>query len=419
MKRSYDKGDGKGSDGGPPAKRHQGKGLSPEMRLEVPDAKVLASAVIGKGGQVITEMRRSTGARLALTDHSDFFPQTDCRVLTAQAPTEEALLELCRQLIRITSECAQAAPSDALGQPGELKFRTVAPKAAVGALIGKGGQSIKELREASGAKISVGDPINPQAGFAAEQVVTFAGTEQSIELALQRLNSEVQAVNGESWFGSYALSGSTLGAGGGGGGKDYSSGKGGGKDSKGYSSGGYSAAGGGYGSGGSFGSSKGGYGGEAGYNGKGGGYDNGYESRGGGGGGKGYDSRAAGYDSRGGGGGGYSSGGGGGPSSGRAVDLLVQTAQTLPSYVMNDERGFALNCIVPNDLVGALIGRGGSGTKEVQGRTDTKISIREINGDAVNRQLSIVGPLANICAAYMLMMQRYLDAERGASDGRR
>merc|ERR1712228_1061637 len=93
------------------------------------------------------------------------------------------------------------------------------------------------------------------------------------------------------------------------------------------------------------------------------------------------------------------------------VQLMVDTARNLPGYVLEDERGFALNCIVPNQLVGGLIGRGGSGTKEIQGITGTKIAIREIPDDPELRTVNIVGPLGSACAAYMLLMKRYLDVE--------
>merc|ERR1719171_1096173 len=94
---------------------------------------------------------------------------------------------------------------------------------------------------------------------------------------------------------------------------------------------------------------------------------------------------------------------------------MMRVAETLPSYVMEDSRGFALSCVVPERLMGGLIGRGGAGTKEVQMITATKISIREIPGDKENRSMNIAGPLANTCAAYMLMMKRYLDAEAAAA----
>lgn len=98
------------------------------------------------------------------------------------------------------------------------------------------------------------------------------------------------------------------------------------------------------------------------------------------------------------------------------VDLMVRVAQGLPPYVMEESRGFALACVVPNRLVGGLIGRGGTGTKNVQMMTGTKIGIRKIPGDSENRSLNINGPLANVCAAYMMMMKRYLDVEAESSD---
>merc|ERR1712190_156407 len=97
------------------------------------------------------------------------------------------------------------------------------------------------------------------------------------------------------------------------------------------------------------------------------------------------------------------------------IATMVQVAQSLPPYVMEDSRGFALSCVVPNRLGGGLIGRGGAGTREVQNATGTKIGIRERPDDPDNRSLNIAGPLSNTCAAYMLMMKRYLDAEAQAS----
>jgi len=90
---------------------------------------------------------------------------------------------------------------------------------------------------------------------------------------------------------------------------------------------------------------------------------------------------------------------------------MMQVAEGLPAYVTEDPRGFALSCVVPNRLAGGIIGRGGSGTKEVQQLTGIKIGIREIPEDPDNRSMIISGSLPNAVAAYMLMMKRYLDSE--------
>lgn len=347
---------------GRPAKRPGGKGgrsidLPCVLKILMPEA--LASGVIGKGGAVIKGIRESTGAKISLTEHNEFFPGTDNRICTAQAHTEEALNEVCVQVVGKLAECAQglASPSDSLGAPGELKLRTLLPRAAVGALIGKGGAAIKQLREQSGAKVSIADAEG--SGPAVDQVVTITGGPKSVEYVMAEVNKHVQALNQEGWYAQWASSTGAL-FGGGGGGRD-----------------------------------------------------------------DGYHHAAPSTQ--------WSSGGGDGYGGSRmtpstsstggrlatingdtGVDLMINVARTLPEYVMHDARGFALSCIVPNHLVGGLIGRGGSGTKEVQHTTGTKIGIREIPGDPENRTLNISGPLSNACAAYMLMMKRFLDAEAHA-----
>jgi len=325
------------------------------VKLLAPEA--LASAVIGKGGAVIASMRQSTQAKIALTEHNDLYPGTDCRVLTCQANTEESLAEVTTRIIAKLAECVQSSSSgsDQLGQAGELKLRAIAPRAAVGGLIGKGGASIKQLRESTSAKISVSEAAG--AGPSAEQMVTSVGSQEALEQIMTEVNRHVSALSKEAWFQGWATSSGTVSAGGAG------------RNGQGY--GGLQAA----------------------------------PAYGGGMGGAG--------------GMGFGGPGGGGAMAANSagVDQMLRVAQGLPPYVMQDSRGFALSCVVPNRLVGGLIGRGGSGTKEVQSLTNTKIGIREIPGDPENRSMNIAGPLASTCAAYMMMMKRYLDAEAQAASG--
>jgi len=106
----------------------------------------------------------------------------------------------------------------------------------------------------------------------------------------------------------------------------------------------------------------------------------------------------------------------GGPSSGYSgLNTLVQAAWDTPPKVLEDSRGFAMSCIVPKNLTGGLIGRGGQNVQKVKERTNADISIRPIPDDPDHNSLNIVGPLPNACAAYMLMMKLYLDAEESAS----
>jgi len=313
------KGSKKGDGGrGPTTLQYGMKFLTPE---------VLASAIIGKGGAVIAEMRTSCQSQLALTDKGEFYPSTDCRVLTAQANEPESLTKVTHEIVIKAAELAKGQNSEGTaGDDGDLKLQTLVPKAAVGGIIGKQGSAIKQLCETSGAKISISDPSGSGAG--AEQTVTISGTAQALEAALKEVNSQIQLLNGESWFKTWLQA-------------------------------------------------------------RGGVYGGNQDAS-------------------------MSFGGGGRMHSSAGVDCMMRVANQLPPYVMEDSRGFALTCIVPSRLVGALIGRGGAGTKEVQMQTGTKIGIRDIAGDPENRSMNIAGPLANTCSAYMLMMKRYLDAEAAA-----
>jgi len=275
---------------------------------------------------VIAEMRNKTSTKISLTEHGEFFQGTDSRILIAQGSTEASLGELASMIIGKVNETTQASQSDA----EDLKLSVVVPKMAVGGIIGKGGTNVKQLRENSAGKISIGEPAGH--GNTAEQVVALGGSQQALEYIMAEINKQVQALGTEPWFDQWAAQ-KTIGS-------------------------------------------------------------NGVLS-----------SRNSG-------------GSNGGYTGGKAgVDLLTQVAEGLPSYVLEDSRGFALSCVVPNRLVGGIIGRGGSGTKEVQQMTGTKIGIRDIPEDPDNRSMNIAGPLPNACAAYMLMMKRYLDSEAQAAQG--
>lgn len=318
---SSDTGKGKGGGKGPKKGKESAAAMKCVLKFLTPET--LASAIIGKEGKVIAGMRTSCNAKLGLSEHGNFYPSTDCRVLTAQTNEPESLTMLGQQIIAKVAELAKAAAE----AEEELTLKVLVPRAAGGGIIGKGGTSIKELRESSGAKISIGEAIG--FGPGAEQVVSLNGSTDALEAALKEINTQVQGLNGESWFQQWATTSNAT-------------------DTGSWAGSSWQAPYGGY-------------------------------------------------------------------SSSPGVDMMMNTARQLPRYVMEDSRGFALSCVVPDRLVGGLIGRGGSGTKEIQQRTGTKINIREITGDTENRSLNIAGPLPNTCAAYMMMMQRYLDAEAAAS----
>ncbi|CAE8592578.1 unnamed protein product, partial [Polarella glacialis] len=78
---------------------------------------------------------------------------------------------------------------------GDLKLNVLVPKVAVGGIIGKGGANVKQLRENSGGKISISEPIGQGPG--SDQVVTLGGPQSSLEYVMAEINKQVQALGEE------------------------------------------------------------------------------------------------------------------------------------------------------------------------------------------------------------------------------
>merc|ERR1719188_1124073 len=83
----------------------------------------------------------------------------------------------------------------------------------------------------------------------------------------------------------------------------------------------------------------------------------------------------------------------------------------MPTYVTQDQRGFVLHSAVPTRIVDHLMGNGGSAARQVMSTSGTQIAVKA-GANPASRIMSIEGQLFNICAAYMLMMRRYIEVER-------
>merc|ERR1711924_424190 len=162
-----------------------------------------------------------------------------------------------------------------MDEAAELTLKALVPYAAAGGVIGKNGASIKQLRESSGATLKLENPWGKGPG--ADQVMITTGSAAALEQVYNEVNKQIQLVNTESWYHTWASTSGT--------GKGDS-------DSWGDS-----------------------------YQGRSWGNDY-YEQHG--------------------------------------LNMLWDTANSLPPYALEDERGFRVSCIIPSRICGGLIGVGGS-----------------------------------------------------------
>lgn len=137
-----------------------------------------ASLVIGKGGETVTQLRQLTGCLLKLSNTSHRFPGTDRQVLLVGG-TEDVLNAGIERVLRVLN------PEDGQAQ---VFVAAVVASSGVSALIGRGGESIAQLRASTGCNLSIKHPPNPPCG---EQVMEVTGDMGNVVNALMSATMRV------------------------------------------------------------------------------------------------------------------------------------------------------------------------------------------------------------------------------------
>ncbi|KAM0822781.1 hypothetical protein ACQ4PT_071290 [Festuca glaucescens] len=163
--------------------------------IEVPNTKV--GVLIGKAGETIRNLQVSSGAKIQITKDADVSADAVTRPVELVGTLES--INKAEQLIKSVIAEAEAGGSPALiakgfgsGQSGSEQFEMLVPDNKVGLIIGKGGETIKNLQTRSGARIQL-IPQHPPAGSTlTERTVRVTGNKKQIEAAKELIK---QAMN--------------------------------------------------------------------------------------------------------------------------------------------------------------------------------------------------------------------------------
>ncbi|KAK0168331.1 hypothetical protein PV327_002148 [Microctonus hyperodae] len=135
-------------------------------------------SIIGKKGEIVTRFREESGAKINISDGS--CPE---RIVTVTGPTNsifKAFTLICK---KFEEWCSQFHDVQGGGAGGggttrtPITLRLIVPASQCGSLIGKGGSKIKEIREVTGALIQVASEMLPSS---TERTVTISGTSEAI-----------------------------------------------------------------------------------------------------------------------------------------------------------------------------------------------------------------------------------------------
>ncbi|CAI2726904.1 unnamed protein product [Schistosoma spindalis] len=159
---------------------------------------IAAGAIIGKGGEAITEIQNQTSAKVKMSKANAFYPGTTERVCLIVG-TIESILRVFQYISEKIYEKPESVPKT--GSEGRVlterhkQVKILVPNSTAGMIIGKGGSFIKELKDTTGVFIQVSQKSKEL--NLAERCVTVAGelsqTRDAIALILSKIAEDPQS----------------------------------------------------------------------------------------------------------------------------------------------------------------------------------------------------------------------------------
>lgn len=139
-----------------------------------------AATVIGKGGENVTQIRRMSGAKCTVSDYSRGAVE---RILTVSGLVD-AVAKAFGLIIRtLNNEPLEAASTP---QSKTYPLRLLIPHILIGSIIGKGGMRIREIQEASGARLNASDSCLP---LSTERSLVVLGVADAVHIATYYVGS--------------------------------------------------------------------------------------------------------------------------------------------------------------------------------------------------------------------------------------
>ncbi|KAL9581557.1 MAG: hypothetical protein Q9212_003828 [Teloschistes hypoglaucus] len=133
-----------------------------------------AATVIGKGGENVSQIRRHSGAKCTVSDYSRGAVE---RVLTVSGLVDAAAKAFGLIIRTLNNEPLESASTS---QSKTYPLRLLIPHILIGSIIGKSGVRIREIQEASGARLNASDSCLP---LSTERSLVVLGVADAVHIA--------------------------------------------------------------------------------------------------------------------------------------------------------------------------------------------------------------------------------------------
>ncbi|KAL9104240.1 MAG: hypothetical protein Q9163_000788 [Psora crenata] len=157
---------------GPMQHVHQDETGWLHMRAVISSAE--AATVIGKGGENVSQIRRHSGAKCTVSDYSRGAVE---RVLTVSGLVDATAKAFGLIIRTLNNEPLDAASTS---QSKTYPLRLLVPHILIGSIIGKSGVRIREIQEASGARLNASDSCLP---LSTERSLVVLGVADAVHIA--------------------------------------------------------------------------------------------------------------------------------------------------------------------------------------------------------------------------------------------
>jgi far upstream element-binding protein len=154
--------------------------------IQIPSAKV--GLVIGRRGETIRDLQDRSGARIAVTptpqDHN-----SPSRTVTITG--DDSAIERAKTFIEeIVNDMAPRGAYGGGGFQNTPPVTMTVPQESIGLVIGRGGETVKQLQIQSRAKIQV-QQVDPSVPAPAERTINLFGPPEAVEYAKQLIMEKV------------------------------------------------------------------------------------------------------------------------------------------------------------------------------------------------------------------------------------
>ncbi|KAG9324136.1 hypothetical protein KVV02_003382 [Mortierella alpina] len=145
-----------------------------------------AGVIIGKSGKNVSEIREQSGAKVTI---SEMIPGAYERILTVSGPLDTVAKAYSLVAQKVIAEHIEP---DAAPETESTAIRLLVAHHRMGSVIGKGGSKIKEIQDASGARLVASEEILPAS---TERTITITGVPDAIHIAVYHVGVVLQEHN--------------------------------------------------------------------------------------------------------------------------------------------------------------------------------------------------------------------------------